>query len=115
MSMALPVIATNWSGVTAFLDESVGYPIAIEPELVQAEGWQPGLKWAAPSVAHLRRLLRRAVSAPAEARARGQRARQRMVERYSPPVIARVLEGELRRIEAKLMAASAGASPGAER
>ena len=25
--MGLPVIATNWSGPTAFLDESVGYPL----------------------------------------------------------------------------------------
>ena len=27
MSMGLPVIATNWSGPTAFLDEEVGYPL----------------------------------------------------------------------------------------
>ena len=25
MSMGLPVIVTNWSGITAFVDESVGY------------------------------------------------------------------------------------------
>ena len=37
MSMSLPVIATNWSGVTAFLDDSVGYPLPIEG-LVPAEG-----------------------------------------------------------------------------
>ena len=27
MAMGLPVIATNWSGITAYLDEEVGYPI----------------------------------------------------------------------------------------
>ena len=27
MSMGLPVIATNWSGTTEFLDSSVGYPL----------------------------------------------------------------------------------------
>ena len=27
MAMAKPVIATNWSGPTAFLDESCGYPL----------------------------------------------------------------------------------------
>jgi len=37
MSMGVPVIATNWSGVTAFLDGSVGYPVAVDG-LVQAEG-----------------------------------------------------------------------------
>ena len=26
----LPVIATNWSGITAFLDERVGYPLDVE-------------------------------------------------------------------------------------
>ena len=30
MAMGRPVIATNWSGTTAFLDEQVGYPIAVE-------------------------------------------------------------------------------------
>jgi hypothetical protein len=30
MSMGLPVISTNWSGITAYLDEEVGYPIAID-------------------------------------------------------------------------------------
>lgn len=28
--MGLPLISTNWSGITAYLDESVGYPIAVE-------------------------------------------------------------------------------------
>lgn len=28
--MSLPVIATNWSGPTAYLDETVGYPLPIE-------------------------------------------------------------------------------------
>lgn len=30
MSMGLPLLATNWSGITAYLDHSVGYPIAVE-------------------------------------------------------------------------------------
>jgi glycosyltransferase involved in cell wall biosynthesis len=25
MSMGIPVVVTNWSGVTSFVDESVGY------------------------------------------------------------------------------------------
>ncbi len=27
MSMGIPVVVTNWSGVTAFVDESVGYMV----------------------------------------------------------------------------------------
>lgn len=34
MSMGLPLIATNWSGPTAFMTEMNSYPLAIEPELV---------------------------------------------------------------------------------
>ncbi len=29
MAMGLPVISTNWSGIQAYLDESVGYPIKV--------------------------------------------------------------------------------------
>jgi len=29
MSMGLPVISTNWSGITAYLDSTVGYPIKV--------------------------------------------------------------------------------------
>jgi glycosyltransferase involved in cell wall biosynthesis len=106
MSMALPVIATNWSGVTAFLDESVGYPISVdrlEPAAGPDGEWHlRGLNWARPSVEHLRHLMRRAVSAPAEAAARGAKARVRMVERYSPDAIAKVLLSELERIAARM-------------
>lgn len=27
--MGLPVLSTNWSGITAYLDEQVGYPISV--------------------------------------------------------------------------------------
>lgn len=30
MAMELPVISTNWSGLTAFLNDETGYPISIE-------------------------------------------------------------------------------------
>jgi hypothetical protein len=32
--MELPVISTNWSGLTAFLNSETGYPIEVE-ELVE--------------------------------------------------------------------------------
>ena len=35
MSMGLPVISTNWSGLTAFLNDKTGYPIPIEKVLVE--------------------------------------------------------------------------------
>ncbi len=30
MAMGVPVISTNWSGLTAFMDDKVAYPIRVE-------------------------------------------------------------------------------------
>lgn len=105
MSMGLPVISTNWSGITAYLDESCGYPIAIDG-LVPVSGngdeivwWFRGLKWAQPSVTHLAQLMRRVYENRAEAAAKGAAGRARMVEKYSPAAIADVLVRELQRIQ----------------
>ncbi len=49
------MIATNWSGPPAFLDEEVGYPLAIDGlEWVEDKGAFEGHMWAAPSVQHLK-------------------------------------------------------------
>jgi hypothetical protein len=94
---------THRSGVTAFLDSSVGYPLPIDG-LVPAAGewWFRGLSWAQPSVAELRRLMRHVYVNREEAAAKGAAARARMVERYSPPAVARLLLDEFRRIEGLL-------------
>lgn len=104
MSMGLPVISTNWSGITAYLDDKVGYPIAVE-KLVQIQGgsdivwWFRGQKWAQPSVKHLRQLMRRVYENREEAAAKGAAARALMVEKYSPEAIADILVKEFERIE----------------
>ena len=60
MAMGLPTIATNFSGQTAFLDSTTGFPIPIdglscihEPDAM-ADLYN-GHRWAAPSVPGLRR------------------------------------------------------------
>lgn len=63
-----------------------------------------GHSWAQPSVAHLRALMRRVYEHRDEAAARGAAARARMMERYSPPAIAKILLAELTRIQASLPA-----------
>ncbi|KAI8468679.1 MAG: hypothetical protein J3K34DRAFT_477473 [Monoraphidium minutum] len=103
MSMGLPVIATNWSGITAFLDDAVGYPIPIDG-LVQAPGWRWGLHWAAPSARHLRAAMRAAAADPAGVAAKGAAARARAVQRYAPAAVARLLAAEVARVEALLQA-----------
>lgn len=107
MSMGLPVISTNWSGITAYLDESVGYPLAVD-RLVPVEGgdeiawWFKGLKWAEPSVEHLRELMRRVYENRDEAAEKGAAARRRMMEEYSPEALATVVVEQLLRIETQL-------------
>ncbi|KXZ47296.1 hypothetical protein GPECTOR_36g22 [Gonium pectorale] len=102
MALGLPVIATNWSGPTAYLDDSVGYPLpynSLVPVPHTEPYWFQGSRWAEPSLPDLRRLMRHvAGGGRAEAAARGRAARRRMLERYSPPAVAQLLAAELRRI-----------------
>jgi glycosyltransferase involved in cell wall biosynthesis len=103
MSMGLPVIATNWSGLTAFLDDTVGYPISIADKLVPlGGGFFEGLSWAQPSVQHTGQQMQRVYHNRGEAAAKGALARARMLERYSPDVMADILVKELQRIQDKL-------------
>lgn len=98
MAMALPVIATNATGPTAFLDETVGYPLDATRVPVPDEMQLPGHTWAEPSVKHLRALMRHVYTEPEEARARGARARERMAKAFSPAALAAEVEGHLTRI-----------------
>ena len=67
------VIATDWSGPTAFLDQAVGYPLSIDGlEQVEEKGAFEGHFWAKPSVQHLRQLMRRVVQDRKEAQAKGR-------------------------------------------
>jgi GT2 family glycosyltransferase len=78
MACGLPVIATNWSAMTEFLDESVAYPLQVE-RLVPARAKCPyyeGFRWAEPSYDRLRALMRHVFEHPREARDKGMRAAQ---------------------------------------
>lgn len=88
MAMALPVIATNWSGSTAFLSDNCSLPLKIDG-LSEVDEGPKGHKWAEPSLSHLRSLMRWVIENPDEAKAIGRRAREEMVQRFSPEVIIR--------------------------
>ncbi|KAK9828488.1 hypothetical protein WJX72_000263 [[Myrmecia] bisecta] len=103
MSMGLPVIATNWSGPTAFLDREVGYPLKIGGlERITEPGAFYGHQWASPSVQHLTHLLRHVRQNADEARNKGVAARQRMVARYAPAIVARQVVKELVRVQKQM-------------
>ncbi len=73
MACGLPVIATDWSGQTAFFDASVGYPIRVK-QLVPTRSTAPhyfNQRWAEPDFDQLVDLMRQMYRDPAAARARG--------------------------------------------
>jgi len=79
-----------WQGLVPVMDNS------------ESAWWFRGLQWAQPSVSHLRRLMRHVFENRQEAATKGAAARRRMVERYSPEVLALRLADEFRRIEGAL-------------
>ncbi|KAL6744783.1 hypothetical protein V8C86DRAFT_3036364 [Haematococcus lacustris] len=84
MAMCLPVISTNWSGTTAFLDDTVGFPIRVEGLVeVKDPGWFYGQQWAMPSLQHLRQLMRHVVTHTVDAAAKGAAACARVRKQYS--------------------------------
>ena len=97
MSCGTPAIATAWSGPTAFVTEDNGYPLQVAADLVPTPGWA-GHRWADPDETHLRTLLRRVHATPDEARAKGARAREDMVARFSLQALAAQVDEEVRRI-----------------
>lgn len=96
MASATPIIATNWSGPTAYLTESNGYPLRFRPSLVPVgQGPFRDHKWAEPDVDHLVHLIQRARDDPVERAAKGRRARADIVQRYAPAALARDIRARL--------------------
>lgn len=89
MAMGLPTIGTGWSGNTEFMKPDNSYLIdvlkfkEIGKEMTAITPNYEGQKWAEPSEEHLRRLMRKVYENRKAARARGRKARQDMIERFS--------------------------------
>ena len=76
----LPVIATNFSGPTAFLTDDNSYPLRVARRL-------PGGQ-AEPSVADVAQAMKRVRDKPEEAWRKGERARADMAAKFSSHVVA---------------------------
>ena len=94
--MGLPVIATNWSGNTEYMNRDNAY--LLDFELAVARNLEPELKhyeghiWANPSRVHLSSLMRHVQQNPNEGQARGKVARSFVLDHFSAKsVIAQVL------------------------
>ena len=102
MASGTPVAATNWSGPTAYLDASNGYPVDVAGLVDVGDGPFADHKWAEPDADHLARILRRARDDPAERAALGAKARADMVARFAPDKMASDVAAHLARIERAL-------------
>ncbi len=89
MYLGKPVISTNWSATSEYLDHENGYPVRCElVELTETHGpYAKGSRWAEPDTGHAAELMRRIAADPAAAAGIGAAARRTMEERYSPAVI----------------------------
>lgn len=112
MSCGMPIIATNWSGPTEYLDNTTGYPIPIEG-LIDTPNW-PGHRWSNPSQSALSDIMRHVytqessnlsegsiVHLPYRSESlasMGNRARACMVGRYSVQRMSAVVGRELQRV-----------------
>ncbi|MFN3835005.1 MAG: glycosyltransferase [Glycocaulis sp.] len=107
MARGLPVVATDYSGNTDFLDDSTGIPVPCElvPVAPDAYPHGEGCVWADPDTGFAARSL---VTLAGDAGLRqrlGDAARQRIAERLSFEVVGRQMDA---RLEACLAARAAG-------
>lgn len=93
MSMSLPVIATNWSGITEFATSDTA--ILLDSTLTTANNGQPGHNWAQVSVETLRAAMRLLVNDPALCASLGQKARTHLLESFSADAVSNQIISKL--------------------
>jgi glycosyltransferase involved in cell wall biosynthesis len=89
MYLGRPVIATDWSATTEFIDKANGCPVrASVVTLDRNHGpYAKGSTWAEPDIAHAAEWMRRLAADPAHAALLGAAARAAVETRLSPAAI----------------------------
>ncbi len=97
MALGKPVIATNWSGNTDFMDESNSYPVRYKlVRLTKNHGpYHKGEIWAEPSIDHAAELMRFVYEHPEEARKRGKAAAKQIQTKFSEQRVAGLIKDRL--------------------
>ncbi|RYQ92284.1 hypothetical protein Ahy_B09g098468 isoform A [Arachis hypogaea] len=98
MAMSLPVIATNWSGPTEYLTDDNSYPLPVDGMSEVMEGPFMGHLWAEPCVDELQNLMRRVMDHRNAATAKGRKAREDMIRRFSPEIVADIVTEQIENI-----------------
>ncbi|MDE3076353.1 MAG: glycosyltransferase family 4 protein, partial [Chloroflexota bacterium] len=94
MVSGLPTIGTRWSGNLEFMNDDNSFLIDIEglTEIPNGDPEYPDVYWghrmAAPSLEHLKRLMRFVYEHPAEAQQRGKQARRDMATLWTKENVA---------------------------
>jgi len=97
MAMELPTIGTNWSGNVDFMNEQNSYLIKVKKMVPASE---PGFgEQAEPSVEHLRELMRHVYTNQDQAKIKGKKARQSILQQYTQEKVAEIVISNIRRIE----------------
>ncbi|MBW7474375.1 glycosyltransferase [Paenibacillus oenotherae] len=85
MACGLPVITTNWSAQTDFINEGNSYPIHVK-KLVPAQArchYYTDFRWAEPDASHLAHLMEHAAGNRTEAAAKGAQAAHDIASRFT--------------------------------
>jgi glycosyltransferase involved in cell wall biosynthesis len=108
MSMGLPVMATNFGGVTEFLKPFNSFLVqvdgVVEIPFDSVYGWSFGTKWAEPSVAAAVHIFRYLSKNKGHGRRVGAVARKYIVDNFSEEALGVILNGHLQRIRDKVLA-----------
>lgn len=109
MAMGLPTIGTDWGGNRAFMSPDNSFLIHshMAPVSEDAAREQPiytDQQWAEPDVNHLRQLMRQVFTDRAEARRRGDQAREDIRDNYTHEAVAKLIHEVV--YEERLLAAA---------
>lgn len=109
MSLGKPVIATNFSANTDYLNTANGFPVDYTSHQItladhiydpnMAEVYEPGQVWAKPDIAHAATLMREVYFNPAEAQRRGHQAQQDITHYCSPAAVGKLVFARLHEIQ----------------
>jgi len=97
MARGKPVIATDWSGNTDFMNTTNSFPVPYQlVELTEDAGpYRAGSVWAEPDLDEAVRLMRLVHDDRTLAQSRGQAAQRDLEERYSEQAVGEVLQQRL--------------------
>lgn len=98
MSLCKPVIATNWSGSTEFMNADNSFLINVDRLVPIPSGPFANHLWAEPSVTHLSHLMRFVFENREEASRIGERACADVREKYSEETLGNQVMQEFYRI-----------------